>query len=469
MVLTAARPRFGVPGAVVWYPESLQLHGTSPTSIAQYLEPAAVPYGVLHERYGAVLEMQQRMLGVIPNCNPLLEIWPVSFRTYGILVPNFLNMPLPLFGVGVPARYLGFAMYTSSRAARCMYCSAHGCAFAMRRGMAPSKLAAAIDAESSDLFDDKELAIIRASRGLSSVPLSLRDDDIVAIQRSFSAAHVEWIMLVPIMMGYLNKCMDALGMELEQAVFDEVEHVIAPSGWEPGRHALKDNGQPTRPFAVDSLWQHAGLLRVLPWALAADLSWTKGVPSSWPQVGDFLEQRVGSRFPILERVSPGRVRKALATIIRDNLAPESSILGAARKHLAGLVCGAFLDNGELAALARALLDASTDGARLGLHEAGLEDIARLAREPLALEDAVALEQATRRLRANGLDDVATSVVLLTRGLSESPARVPPALLSSHGAQLQPAALVELITWVSVCHLLHRLITWYRRVDALAAP
>jgi hypothetical protein len=88
-------------------------------TIASLLSSGAVPMDEIEHRYGALLELVRRLIGVVPNCDPLLEIWPPAFRSYNLVVPNFLNLPAVLFGVGAPKEILGLAMYVSSRTAGC--------------------------------------------------------------------------------------------------------------------------------------------------------------------------------------------------------------------------------------------------------------------------------------------------------------------------------------------------------------
>src|SRR4028119_1618229 len=102
--------------------------------LSAMLQAEAVPFETLHSRYGSLLELVRKLLGVVPNCDPYLEIWPSAFRTYNVMVPNLLNLPLMVWGFGAPRSTLGLAMYVSSRTAGCMYCSAHSCTFALRRG-----------------------------------------------------------------------------------------------------------------------------------------------------------------------------------------------------------------------------------------------------------------------------------------------------------------------------------------------
>ncbi len=62
--------------------------------LVELLEQEAVPFETLHTRYGSLLELVRKLLGVVPNCDPYLEIWPPAFRTYNVMVPNLLNLPL---------------------------------------------------------------------------------------------------------------------------------------------------------------------------------------------------------------------------------------------------------------------------------------------------------------------------------------------------------------------------------------
>lgn len=147
----------------------------------------------LHGRVGrapsafhGLLRLVDTLIGVVPNCDRYLEIWPPAFRTYNIMVPNLLNLPVPVFGVGgPPAGVVGLAMYVSSRTAGCAYCSAHTCSFALRRGAAPDKVAAALLPHQSS-FTRGELAAVAVARSLASVPCELT---MVERDRPFGVSH----------------------------------------------------------------------------------------------------------------------------------------------------------------------------------------------------------------------------------------------------------------------------------------
>ena len=130
--------------------------------LVELLEREAVPFETLHSRYGSLLELVRKLLGVVPNCDPYLEIWPPAFRTYNVMVPNLLNLPLMVWGFGAPRSTVGMAMYVSSRAAGCMYCSAHSCTFALRRGATVDEVASALD--DAPALTDADRAAVRVAR-----------------------------------------------------------------------------------------------------------------------------------------------------------------------------------------------------------------------------------------------------------------------------------------------------------------
>lgn len=103
-------------------------------TLAEAMQTDRVSFEELHGRYDPVLQLVEVLIGVVPNCDQYLEVWQPGFRTYNLLVPNFLNLPGSLVGRSAAKDIVGLAMYASSRAASCKYCSAHTCSFALRRG-----------------------------------------------------------------------------------------------------------------------------------------------------------------------------------------------------------------------------------------------------------------------------------------------------------------------------------------------
>ena len=110
--------------------------------LATLLRPHAVEPAALEARYGAINQLLRRMLGTVPHSGRYMEIWPPAFRTECLIVPNLLDVPFSVFGLAAPMPLVGLAMYSSSKAAQCMYCTAHCCTFALRRGLSPEAIAA---------------------------------------------------------------------------------------------------------------------------------------------------------------------------------------------------------------------------------------------------------------------------------------------------------------------------------------
>ena len=381
--------------------------------LVELLEQEAVPIETLHTRYGSLLELVRKLLGVVPNCDPYLEIWPSAFRTYNVMVPNLLNLPLMVWGFGAPRSTLGLAMYVSSRTAGCMYCSAHSCTFALRRGATVDEVASALDGVLS--LSEADRAAVRVARALAVVPSAIDDEARADLRRHFSETDAEWIVLSIAMMGFLNKAMDALGVPLEEATVSEVNGVIAPSGWTTGQH-MKGAVQSGDPPSADSLATRLGLIRYAPQAIKLDKAWTQGVPDRWPAVGEYLRQRTGHSFPVLSCLRHRRAIRAIATMIEENLG--ESAIGLENKLAAGLIYARTVGNPSLA-------------------------------------------QELRALGARELPDSPTQT--LARAISSSPAAVNQNVLELSRA-IPPAGIVELVTFVSVLQMLHRLSSFYPTTD-----
>ena len=86
-------------------------------TLASLLHRDAVAWPTLHDRYGPLLELVRVIIGVVPNCDRYLEIWPPAFRTYNLLVPNLLNLPFTILGFGsAPKEIVGWAcMWRAAR------------------------------------------------------------------------------------------------------------------------------------------------------------------------------------------------------------------------------------------------------------------------------------------------------------------------------------------------------------------
>jgi alkylhydroperoxidase family enzyme len=407
-------------------------------SLTPLLEEAKVDWDVLDHRYGALLRLVDTVLGVVPNCDRYLEIWPPAFRTYNILVPNLLNLPVPVLGVGgPPAGVVGLAMYVASRVAGCPYCSAHSCSFAMRRGASPDKVAAALVPDRSS-FTRGELAAIAVARSLGRVPCELTAAEREELVDVYGERNAEWIVLGAVMMGFLNKFMDSIGVELEQSVVSEVSSTMG-TDWSPGKAGtLLDPAAPERPVPrVDGLRTRMRLLPLLPAAIRFDRRWQRETPSRWPGIAAFLSERTGHDFPVLGRLHSGRARRSIASVLQHNRDPASSVVGFDLKVLIGAIFAETVGDERLAGDIRAL------ARHAGLDSEKLRDAIAYARD-----DDTASPGGSR---------TESAALALARRASHSPARIEASTVEAcRESGLSPAAIVEVITWLSVLQMLHRL-------------
>jgi hypothetical protein len=149
-----------------------------------------------------------------------------------------------------------------------------------------------------------------------------------------------------------------------------------------------------------------------------------------------------TRLSRLRHLTHARAIRAIATMLRDNCAPGESHLGLDVKHRAALVYATVVEDDALAGAARVL----ARGAGAG----DLGAVARFGAEPAEFDDDDAVERAER---ARG------AALVLAKAASHSPARISPRVVE--GSRVLPAeGVVELISWLSVLQLIHRLGSFY---------
>ncbi len=412
-----------------------------PTTLAWELRGHTVDMAQLHKDYKPMLRLVREIIGVVPNCDPYLEIWPAGFRTYNLLVPNLLNLPHLLLGQGAPKDLVGLGMYVASRAAECMYCSAHACSFALRRG-------ASADALVGD-YTPVEEAVAVLAHALGSVPTSMTSAYIDEIDRYLAPEDVEWVVMGIALMGFLNKFMDAMGVPLEAEAIHDVADLIEPTGWTTGKHLWDDidlddhhgNGGVHK----DSLGTYLRVLRAAPGAIKLESSWTKGVSGRIGPALMMLEDKVGYAFPILSTLQHKRAVKAIATALRENLDPNLTKVGLPAKCMVGLVYAKVVEDemlmSEMIQLAQLL--APEIDTRL------LVDVGKYAVYPAEYAEI-----------PRGLSSREAAAIMLAKAASTSPSNVNEITVSAVIGHLTPAQIVETVVWLSVLQMLHRLYAYY---------
>ncbi|MEM9650957.1 MAG: hypothetical protein AAGA65_02605 [Actinomycetota bacterium] len=423
-------------------------------TLAQEIESDWVSVEHLNENYKPVLKMVRELIGVIPNCNPVLEIWPTGFRTFNLLIPNLLNLPAALFGQGAPKDLVGIAMYASSNAAGCPYCTAHHCSFAIRRGADPN----AVLGERSPA----EAAISNLAEAMAVIPNRVTPELVDEAARHLSEDDLEWIVLAVSLGGFLNKFMDTMGIQLEDDTIADVQALLTPTGWNPGKHIWsteldEDTMQEGRPLSagraawtevdnsedipVDGLGTYLRVFRQAPGAVRLEKGWTRGVSGRIGPVLLMLEEEVGYAFPFLGALRSHKVVKAIATALRDNLDPSQSRIGLKTKLMAGLVYAREVDSELLSMESMLLLDELVRDIDPGL----LAAVKRFGDTPTAETEV-----------PWGLSTKETAALLLAKAASTSPASVSEITIATVSPTLAADEIVEVVVWLSLLQTMNRL-------------
>lgn len=423
-------------------------------TLAQQIESDWVSEEHLNENYKPVLNMVRELIGVIPNCNPVLEIWPTGFRTFNLLIPNMLNLPSALFGQGAPKDLVGIAMYASSNAAGCPYCTAHHCSFAIRRGADPS----AVLGERSEA----EAAVTNLAEAMAVVPPRVTRELVEEASKHLSEEHLQWIVLAVSLGGFLNKFMDTMGIQLEDDTIADVQALLTPTGWNPGKHVWStelddDPDQDGLPLSatkaawtevdkseeipVDGFGTYLRVFRQAPGAVRLEKGWTKGVSGRIGPVLLMLEEEIGYAFPFLGALVSHKVVKAIATALRDNLDEDQSRVGLKTKLMAGLVYAREVDSELLSMETMLLLDELVPDIDPGL----LAAVKRFGDTPTAETEV-----------PWGLSAKETAALLLAKAASTSPASVSEITVATVSPTLASDEIVEIVVWLSLLQTLNRL-------------
>lgn len=410
-------------------------------TLAQALEPAMVDSDVLQRRYRPLIAVVRELIGVVPNCNPVLEIWPPGFRTFNVLVPNLLNLPAALLGQAAPKDLVGLAMFVSSKESGCMYCTAHHCSFAIRRG-------ASIETIVEEDYTPAQAAVARVAKAVAKVPCRLTKAMVDELGEYLAPRDVEWVVLAVAMGGFLNKFMDTMGVELETETIQDVSPLIGDKGWDPGKHLwtdeLPENGT-NGGIPTDNYRTVLRVMRQAPGAIRYDVASTRGVSGRVGPALMMLEDHLGYAFPILASLTHKRAVRAIATALRDNLDADKSEIGLAAKCMVALVYGRIVGDEVLVSEAIQLADLLAPE----VHPDTLVDVGRFATSPP--------EVATL---PTGLSKSEAAAIILAKAGSTSPSNINEITISTVTEHLTPAQIVEVVVWLSVLQMLHRLYAFY---------
>lgn len=179
---------------------------------------------------GPVLDFARDTMGFVPNDLLTMARWPALLEAVSALVgtvwaPGKAGMPLK--------RLVGLA---ASLGSGCAYCAAHNAHGALRAGESAARVAALADAEQSELFTPAERAAVRVALRAGQAPNQVSDDDFRELRAHFDSAELLEIVGVIALFGFLNRWNATLATRLEPDPSAVAATVLAPGGWQAGRH-----------------------------------------------------------------------------------------------------------------------------------------------------------------------------------------------------------------------------------------
>ena len=178
----------------------------------------------------AGLEGVRRAMGFVPNSMLIMMRRPNLAAALGMMAAAVAEPTL------VDGGFKRLLAHVASRAAGCMYCSAHTADTALRLGIPEAKLAAVWDFRTSSLFSEAERAALEFALGAGSVPNGVTDEQFAELRRHWSEEQIVEMLGTLCLFGFLNRWNDSLATPLEAEPLATADRVLAPQGWRAGKH-----------------------------------------------------------------------------------------------------------------------------------------------------------------------------------------------------------------------------------------
>lgn len=437
-------------------------------SLWWFLQPHLVEWESLQgSNFSSLLALVHVVLGTVPNCDVALPIWPTAWELYNVIFPHFVNFPHLFLGTSpLSVQDQALAMYASSRANGCSYCTSHICSFANRRNPTTNnnvttdqllRRASVFfqnkDSNSISNITPKQRAILQVGAAVGSVPATLSTTHVRELQQHCAPAEIQWMIAAMTMFGAFNQWMDGLGVPLEESVRTETEP------YTQGMTTMAPNGAPTSTtihnptpttLSVDT-WKTT--LYVLYQGLRPDggALWVdkfhlqRGIPTDRRLREALLDQVTGGAFArILSNISIDRQHGALTTILVRNLDDNrSSGLGSIRKAKLGVVFCQAIQNPRLEADVKKLVQhlCNDKDTTRGNNSNNIDDDDKLLRD---------------------LESIAIALAHSPSALTEQQVEF---LLQQQNA-ISPAMMVELVTFFAMLQMLHRLEVFHHMANKL---
>ena len=183
------------------------------------------------QRFEPLFELVERGMGFVPNSMLTMGRWPELLQGFAGLAGTALN------GGVLPASLKQLVAHVASQAAGCRYCQAHTAHSAEGVGVEQAKIQAALEFETSGLFEPAERAALRLARDAALVPNAVEAEHFEELRRHFGEQEIVELVGVIALFGFLNRWNDTMATALEASPRAFGEKHLSGSGWQAGKHA----------------------------------------------------------------------------------------------------------------------------------------------------------------------------------------------------------------------------------------
>jgi alkylhydroperoxidase family enzyme len=172
-----------------------------------------------------------KTLGFVPNSVLTMQRKPK-------LAKGFVQMQRALWDPDskVDRGFKRLLAHAASRTAADAYSMAHTASGALHFGIAPEKLAAVRDYETSREFTPAERAALDLAVAASAIPNAVTDTIFSELRKHWSEEQIVEIAGVVAMAGFLSRWNGTMATPLEPEPADIGEKYLSPLGWSSGRH-----------------------------------------------------------------------------------------------------------------------------------------------------------------------------------------------------------------------------------------
>lgn len=168
----------------------------------------------------------ENYMGYLPNAYLLMA-------ENEALIKSFADLTNAIFlSKNIDAGTKQLIALASSLSSGCKYCQSHTAHGAERSGISIKKISDILNYTKSNLFDDKEKALLDLAFASGTAPNKSKKEHFDKLKEYFSNEQIIDIVSVISLFGFLNRWNDTFGTVIEDVPSNFLEEKLIPEGWQ---------------------------------------------------------------------------------------------------------------------------------------------------------------------------------------------------------------------------------------------